>query len=180
MCTDNCTSSRTTTQQCYTTIDQAFQDYQSNTKRVSHKYLLMPNSCHNIKKLYMRHPVATGCPKNVPMCFPISTTWERFLGHPGQLYNIWLTCSDLRVIRTPKALLKKLVRRGLRGAGDSRNAYSLSNKAVSEDNFSLIWQIKYYNQNMMLTLSLVTGHLINITGDHLTGNIGQFKSKSLI
>ena len=33
-----------------------------------------------------------------------------------------VTCSGLRDISTPKALLKKLVNRGLRGGGDSRNA----------------------------------------------------------
>ena len=41
-------------------------------------------------------------------------------------------------MRTPKALLKKDVRRGLRGAEVSRNEYILSKKVLSEDSFSFI------------------------------------------
>ena len=48
------------------------------------------------------------------------------------------TCSGRLVMSTPKALLKKEVRRGLRGGGLSKKEYILSSKAESEDNFSLI------------------------------------------
>ncbi len=41
-------------------------------------------------------------------------------------------------MRTPKALLKKLVRRGLRLASVSRKLYILSSRDTSEDSFSLI------------------------------------------
>lgn len=67
-------------------------------------------------------------------------------------YTHCVTCSGLRDINTPKALLKKLVNRGLRGGGDSRNAYSLSRRAESDESFSLIYRkenlsqmIKYVN-----------------------------------
>ena len=39
---------------------------------------------------------------------------------------------------TPKALLKKEVKSGLRGGGLSKKLYILSSRAESEDNFSLI------------------------------------------
>ena len=41
-------------------------------------------------------------------------------------------------MRTPKALLKKLVRSGLSGGGASRNAYNLSKSDGSEESFSFI------------------------------------------
>ena len=58
---------------------------------------------------------------------------------------------------TPKALLKKEVRRGLRGGGLSRKEYILSSKAESEDSFSLIWgrQIKDIEEIVSLKLPVV-------------------------
>ena len=48
------------------------------------------------------------------------------------------TCSGRLVMSTPKALLKKEVKSGLRGGGLSKKLYILSSRAESEDNFSLI------------------------------------------
>ena len=46
------------------------------------------------------------------------------------------------MMSTPKALLKKEVRRGLRGGGLSRKEYILSSNAESEDSFSLICEME--------------------------------------
>ena len=64
------------------------------------------------------------------------------------------------MISTPKALLKKEVRRGLRGGGLSKKEYILSSKAESEDNFSLIWgrQIKGFDMEVKWCLLLPVVH----------------------
>jgi hypothetical protein len=50
------------------------------------------------------------------------------------------TCSDFRVMRTEKALLKKEARSGLRGASlVSRKEYNLSSRTSSPQIFSLTW-----------------------------------------
>ena len=83
--------------------------------------------------------------------------------HTG-LHTRCITCSGLRDINTPNALLKKLVNRGLRGGGDSRNAYSLSRRAESDESFSLICGNKCFHQagKVILTSSLTwaTSHVM--------------------
>ena len=78
---------------------------------------------------------------------------------------------------TPKALLKKEVRRGLRGGGLSKKEYILSSKAESEDNFSLIWRRQIKGLNIEVKWC---HYLWYIAGNNLTGNIGKLEPQPLL